>query len=286
MTAPKATSRAPSAEDGYLAAAGDRLAIRRLAQPEDIPRQTTGGTAAPTLLFLHEALGSIGQWKDFPEALVAATGLPGLVYDRRGHGNSEPLTPEPLTLPRPKDYHQTEAAKILPALLDAAGIERAILVGHSDGGTIALLAAAALPRRIAAVVSEAAHVFIEEISRQGIRNAQAAWQRGELGGLERYHGDKTPNLMRAWAETWLNPVFDDWSTEVELAGVTCPVLAIQGVDDHYGSPEQVARICAGVAGPAEPLLLPDCGHTPHREQRDWVLRAIRDFLAEHALLPR
>ena len=275
-----------------LEVAGHRLAARWLA-PEGFDTDSaknpdlasTRSKSQPTLVFLHEALGSIGQWKDFPDALVAATGLPGLVYDRQGHGRSEPLA-APLTLPRPLDYHHREAEQVLPALLDAAGIERAVLIGHSDGGTIALLAAAALPQRIAAVVSEAAHVFVEEISLQGIRDAYAAWQKGGLKGLERYHGDKTSALVRAWAETWLDTAFRDWSTEAELAGVTCPLLAIQGVDDQYGSPEQVARICAGAAGPAEPLLLPDCGHEPHSEQRDWVLRAICDFLTEHALLPR
>lgn len=278
MTAMQATGPRVSAATGELRVAGTKLAIRRLTP--------TGGSAddnadRPALVFLHEALGSIGQWRDVPDALVAATGLPALVYDRQGHGGSDALT-----LPRPPDYHRTEAAEVLPALLDACGIEPAILIGHSDGGTIALLAAALLPQRVAAVVSEAAHVFIEEISLKGIREAQAAWQRGELSGLERYHGDKTEDLVRAWADTWLDPAYRDWSTEAELAGVTCPVLAIQGVGDHYGSPEQVARICAGVAGPAEPLLLPDCGHTPHREQRDWVLSGIQDFLAEHALLAR
>lgn len=259
-------------QDLTLDLAGTRLAVRRLA-PAGAPPP-----GAPSLLFLHEALGSIGQWKDFPEALVAATGLPGVVYDRQGHGGSAPLT-----LPRPHGYHASEAGRVLQ-LMSGLSIGRAVLVGHSDGGTIALLAAGLMPERIAAVVSEAAHVFVEEISRQGIREAFAAWQRGELEGLRKYHGDKTEALVRAWAETWLHPDFAAWSTEDMLDQVSCPVLAIQGVDDHYGSPEQVARICAGVAGPCEPLLLPDCGHTPHREQRDWVLRAIREFLAEHGIV--
>jgi pimeloyl-ACP methyl ester carboxylesterase len=262
------------AEDRTLELAGLRLAVRRLA-PESPPP-----AGAPTLVFLHEALGSIGQWKDFPEALVAATGLPAVVYDRQGHGGSAPLA-----LPRAHGYHATEAGRVLQ-LMSALSIERAVLVGHSDGGTIALLAAGLMPERVAAVISEAAHVFVEEISRQGIREALEAWRRGELAGLRKYHGEKTDDLVRAWADTWLHPDFAAWSSEDMLDQVTAPVLAIQGVADHYGSPEQVARICAGVAGPCAPLLLPECGHTPHREQRDWVLQASVDFLAEHGLLGR
>ena len=286
------TPQRPDRNAEHLDVAGHRLAVRWLA-PEDFDSDSAKAPgpasamprAQPTLVFLHEALGSIEQWKDFPDALVAAAGLPGLLYDRLGHGRSGPLA-APLKPPRPQDNHHREAVQVLPALLDAAGIERAVLIGHSDGGTIALLAAAALPQRIAAVVSEAAHIFLEDVSLQGIREAEVAWKQGDLKGLERYHGDKTSALVRSWVETWLDTANRSWSIETELADITCPLLAIRGVDDRFGSPEQVARLCAGVNGPAEPLLLPDCDHEPHREQRDWVLRAIRDFLAEHDLQPR
>jgi pimeloyl-ACP methyl ester carboxylesterase len=263
---------APNAPES-VEVAGVRLAVRRIAAPPAALAAARPG--APTLVFLHEALGSIGQWKDFPDALCTAAGLPGLVYDREGHGAAAPFA-----APRAAGYHMTEAGRLF-RLLDACGVDRAVLLGHSDGGTIALLAAALMPERVVAVVSEAAHVFVEEISRQGIRDAVAAWEAGRLEGLRKYHGDKTEALVRAWADTWLSPAFAAWSTEDMLGEVACPVLAIQGIDDQYGSPDQVARICAGVAGPAEPLLLPACGHTPHAEQRAWVVDAVRAFLQEH-----
>ena len=253
-------------EDFDVTAAGRRLRARRLGLP--------GSKPAETLVFLHEGLGSIAQWRDVPEALVRATGLPGLVYDRWGFGGSEPLT-----LPRPRSYLEDEAQVALPEVLAACGIERPLLVGHSDGGTIALLYAAAYPERPVACITEAAHVFVEEISLQGIREAMTAFETTDLPArLARYHGDQTETVFRAWAETWTRPDFRDWVMTERLPAITCPVLSIQGQDDHYGSPAQVAAIVEGVSGPAEPLLVPDCGHTPHHEQRETVLAAMAGFV--------
>ena len=254
-------------EDIYLIAAGHRLAARWL---------RPGATPASdhTLVFLHEGLGSIAQWRDFPAALVAATGLPGLVYERWGFGGSEPLV-----LPRPRDYLHREAEQALPEVLAACGIERPVLIGHSDGGSIALLFAAAFPERPAACITEAAHVFVEEVTLAGIREAAALWETTDLKDrLARYHGDRTESVFRGWTETWLRPDFRDWDMTDRLPAITCPLLVIQGEDDEYGTPAQVEAIVAGSGGPAEALLVPDCGHAPHAQQRETVLAAMARFI--------
>lgn len=258
-------------EDETTLAGGHRLAVRRL-----LPGRHNSGAEekAPWLVLLHEGLGSIAQWKDFPQALVEATGLPALVYERWGFGGSDRLV-----LPRPDDYLDREAQETLPAVLAAIGIERPLLVGHSDGATIALLYAAFFPERPLGLVSMAAHVFVEEISLAGIRQAEAAWRTGDLAArLARYHGDKTELVFRGWAETWQRPSFRDWQMLDRLPAIRCPVLALQGLDDHYGSPRQVELIVEGVCGPAEPCLLPACGHAPHLEAPAATLAAIEGFV--------
>jgi pimeloyl-ACP methyl ester carboxylesterase len=229
---------------------------------------------SPCLVFLHEALGSIRLWHDFPEALVAATGLPALVYERLGHGGADPLT-----LPRGLDYLHIEAEQILPAVLDQAGIARAIPIGHSDGGSIALLFAAAFPGRVAAAVTMAAHVFVEAVTVAGVHEAMALYRTTDLPEkLAKYHGANTETLFRAWAETWTSEAFRHWNIEDCLPSIVCPLLALQGADDEYATPAQVHAICRGVRGPATPLLIPDCAHQPQRQQRAAVLVAIAGFM--------
>ncbi|MDJ0608070.1 MAG: alpha/beta hydrolase [Kiloniellales bacterium] len=258
---------ASASEDFSVTADGRRLAVRRLRPPG-------AAAAGPTLVFLHEGLGSIAQWRDFPTALCALTGRPGLVYDRWGFGGSDPVT-----LPRPTDYLEREATGALPAVLEACGIQRPILIGHSDGGTIALLYAAAFPDRPAGCITEAAHVFVEAVTLAGIRQAVAAWDAGELRWrLERYHGDKTESAFRGWAETWLSPAFRNWNIVERLPGITCPLLVMQGADDEYGTPAQVAAIAEGAAGLVETCLLPDCAHIPHLQARDRVLAEMSAFV--------
>ncbi len=250
-----------------IKAAGRELAVQRL-RPD-------GAAAAPTLVFLHEGLGSIALWRDFPTRLCQRLGLPGLVYDRWGHGQSEPLD-------RPRDvrYLHDEAERFLPDLLAATGVTRPVLVGHSDGGTIALLYAARFPDRPAAVVTEAAHVFVEDITVEGIRAAGRAFAGTDLATrLLRYHGTRTHSLFRAWHDRWLSPEFRAWNIEAELGAVRCPVLVLQGAADEYGTPEQVAAIARAVSGDAETALLPGVGHAPHREAGDRVLDLMGDFLA-------
>ncbi len=251
-----------------IQAAGHRIYTERIA-PDEIKR-VTGDT---TLVFLHEGLGSVGQWRDFPSLLCEKTGLPALVYDRWGYGKSDPFT-----LPRLKGYLHDEALLGLPAVLDVCGIGRAILVGHSDGGSIALIYASTRPERVRAVITEAAHVFVENVTLEGIREAVSAYESTDLvKRLARYHGDKTDLVFHGWADTWLSPEFRDWNIEDVLPGVRCPVLVIQGIDDQYGTPAQVNAIARQVSGEATPLLV-KCGHIPHAEARDEVLEEMARFI--------
>lgn len=234
-----------------------------------------GGNAAgdgQVLVFLHEALGCHSMWKRVPTALSEATGLPFLTYDRLGHGRSG-------ALPRPRDerYLEVEAFEILPAVLDACGVVDPILIGHSDGGTIALMHASR--DKVRAVVTEAAHVFVEEVTLEGIRAAVESWHTTDLRDrLARHHGDKTEALFDAWAETWLSERFRSWDIRDCLPGIKAPVLIVQGEDDEYGTVHQVEAIAAGVSGPARPVVIPGCRHIPHRQAADRVLPAIADFI--------
>lgn len=260
------TDADPQAEDLTVSAAGHRLRARWVGPRPD---------EAPTLVFLHEGLGSIRQWREFPAALSAATGCGALLYDRHGYGGSDPLPPP---YERPVDFMHIEARTVLPAILDETGVRQALLVGHSDGGSIALLAAATLDTRIRGVVSEAAHVFVEPESLASIEEAVIAYRAGDLREkLARYHGDTVDSAFYGWANTWLRPEFEAFHIEGYLRAITCPVLAIQGADDAYGTPAQLDMIRAAVGGPVETMLIEDCGHAPHHEASERVLAAMTNF---------
>ena len=253
----------------FIAAGGHRLRALVLAPPA-----RGGQTPLPTLVFLHDALGSIRQWRDFPRALVAATGHAALVFERHGSGFSGPLT-----RPRSRDYLVHEAREVLPAVLAACSIERPLLIGHSDGATIALLYAAAFPDRARALVSIAGHVFVEDLTLQGIRAAQRAYRETDLRErLAKYHGDSVDSLFAGWTDTWLAPGFRDWDITAQLAAIRCPVLVIQGDRDEYGTARQVEAITGGVSGPARAWLVPDCGHAPHLQAPQSVTEGVARFV--------
>ncbi len=256
--------------DCWLTAGGHRVYAAR------IPAGA-GAADLPPIVFLHEGLGAVTMWRDFPARLCAATGRAGLVLDRWGHGRADPLD-GPVRGSRPLDYHARETAALVE-ILDRFEIPRAVLFGHSDGGTIALLAAADAPQRIAACVTEAAHVFVEAVTLAGIREALAAYEAPDSrlrAGLARHHGEeRVDRVFYGWADAWLSPPFAGWEMTGRLAGIRCPVLAIQGLDDQYGTPEQVHAIVAGVSGPAEPLLIAGCGHSPHLDSAPAVMQAVR-----------
>ncbi len=227
----------------------------------------------PVLVFLHEALGSIIQWKSFPEQLCNELELSGIVIERRGHGHSDPLPAEN----RSADYlHQytTETKAVLDALLPLG--TPIILVGHSDGGTIALLYAKHYPKNILGICTMAAHTFVEPETLAGIEPAVEAFKSGKLDGLKRMHGDKTERLFYAWADTWRAPFFRDWDIREEIKGITCHVLAIQGMNDQYGTRAQVDSIAAAAAN-CETCLVPDCGHHPHIEKQEAIISKIRSW---------
>ncbi|WP_400193635.1 alpha/beta fold hydrolase [Hymenobacter sp. B81] len=228
----------------------------------------------PWLVFLHDSLGCIALWRDFPVRLAAATSCHALVYDRRGYGQSAPLGEGP----RPHDYHAAEVPDLW-RVLDLHGIERAVLVGHSDGGTIALQAAALGPERVSGVVTEGAHVFVEEETLAGIRQARQLYQTTDLPArLARYHGPKTEAVFRAWTDTWLRPDFRSWNVEEYLPRVQCPVLVLQGAADEYGTWAQVDAITAQTGGPSRSERLPGVGHTPHKEAPAATLGLMTDFV--------
>lgn len=226
-----------------------------------------------TIIFLHDSLGCTTLWRGFPEQLCRALSLNGVVYDRQGHGMSIPLTNS-----RTLRYLEEEADSLI-ALMDYRGIRRAILFGHSDGGSIALIAAAKYPARIRAVVAEAAHVFVEDITVSAIKQAVQQYEHNDLATkLERYHGAKTDTLFYAWANTWTSDWFYAWNVEYLLPDIQCPVLVIQGTNDEYGSEKQVSAIVNAVTGPASSFMIPSAGHVPHRSHTDAVIKAVREFL--------
>jgi pimeloyl-ACP methyl ester carboxylesterase len=236
-----------------------------------------GPAEAPTLVFLHEGLGCVTTWRDFPAALAEATGLGALVYSRAGYGGSDPVE-----LPRPLSYMHDEGLVHLGQLLDAARVERAILVGHSDGGSIALLHAstpAATPR-VRGLLLEAPHVFVEDLSIRSIELARDEFERGELRArLARHHGANVDVAFRGWNGAWLDPGFRAWDLRGHLSSIGAPVLVVQGADDPYGTLAQVDAIERGVAGRFERCVVPRCGHHPHREQREITLAAMTRFAA-------
>ncbi len=230
---------------------------------------------SPTLVFLHEGLGCAALWRDFPAKLAAATQCSALVYSRSGYGQSDPCP-----LPRPIRFMHYEALEILPDLLEVAGVRDCILIGHSDGGSIALIYAGGTPAiPLRGLITEAAHVFCEDITVHSIEKIGEIYKKGDLRRkLEKYHGANTDCAFLGWNETWLNPDFRNWNLEEYLPGIKVPLLVIQGADDPYGTPAQVQAIASRAGAGAEVLMLPDCGHCPHQEQESATLDAMTRFV--------
>lgn len=229
----------------------------------------------PTLIFLHEGLGSISQWRDFPAQLAAQTGCGALIYSRFGYGGSDPVH-----LPRPLHYMRDEAF-VLTELLERTEVSDHVLVGHSDGGTIALLNAACAARPgLLSVITEAAHVFCEPKTVAAIERARSDFTTRTLRtALVRHHGANTDNAFFGWCDAWLDPAFRNWDIRTELHSIRVPVLALQGADDAYGTELQLDAIRQQAGAGADVRILPQCGHSPHREQQELTLHAMSAFVA-------
>ncbi|CAB3681381.1 alpha/beta fold hydrolase [Paraburkholderia rhynchosiae] len=237
---------------------------------------------APIAVFLHEGLGSIAMWRDWPQSLCERLGMRGLVYSRPGYGLS---TPRPHHVKWPVNFMTDQARDILPALLDALGIdlrerERMWIIGHSDGGSIALLYAALHPDALAGAVAIAPHLFVEDLSVQSIAQTRLLYETTELRSkLSRYHAD-VDSAFYGWNDIWLNPAFRDWSIAAELASIRKPLLAVQGYDDNYGTMAQIDTIPEHVPH-AQLARLDACGHSPHRDAPDRLNEAIAAFVSRH-----
>jgi pimeloyl-ACP methyl ester carboxylesterase len=241
--------------------------------------------AAPLVVFLHEGLGSVAMWKDYPQRLCDAGDFRGLVYSRAGYGRS---TPRPAAERWPVAFMHAQARDVLPRLLATLGVDagrsKPWLFGHSDGGSIALIYAATFPRAVGGVIAAAPHIFVEDISVASIAAARDAYRTTDLRKkLARYHDD-VDSAFWGWNDVWLDPRFRTWSIEALLPRLQCPILAVQGEDDEYGTLAQVEGIRRHVPG-TELVVLRDCGHSPHRDQPAALTHAVTDFIGRHALAP-
>ncbi|HYW92926.1 MAG TPA: alpha/beta hydrolase [Gammaproteobacteria bacterium] len=254
--------------DEFLVVDGVSLEARRVGPPPD---------EAPTLVMLHEGLGCAWMWKDFPQRLSRATGWGVLAYSRAGYGASDPVP-----LPRPLTYMHTEGLQILPRLLDAAGIRQAVLLGHSDGASIALINAGGVPDpRVIGGILMAPHVFNEDLTVSSIEAAREAYRNSNLRErLARYHGDNVDTAFWGWNEAWLDPGFRAWNIEEYLPDIAIPLVLIQGRQDPYGTAAQIEAIERQAGGEVRTVWLDDCGHSPQRDRPEATLEAVDSFLPD------
>lgn len=258
----------PASHDLWIPTPHGRLFARAWPQESDL---------APIILF-HDSIGSVELWRSFPESLAAATGRMVVAYDRLGFGKSDVRTDR---LTPQFDFVAAEAAVNLPLIRDTLEIDDFVVMGHSIGGAMAVHCAAAYPDDCVALITESAQCFIEERTLQGIRAAKVEFQReGQLDRLARYHGDKARWVLEAWTETWLSPDFHDWTLNGILPSVACPVLAIHGEDDEYGSPVHAEHIVDTVTGEASAAILPGHKHFPHRENEEAIVEMIAGYLED------
>jgi pimeloyl-ACP methyl ester carboxylesterase len=252
------------ADQGFLDIGPQRLEYHMIGPRAD---------AAPTLVLLHDGLGCVGMWDDFPDRLAAATGAGVFVYSRAGYGQSSPVT-----LPRPLSYMHDEALQVLPALLERIGFRRGLLIGHSDGASIATIYAGSVQdHRIRGLVLIAPHFFTEDVGIAAITRARAAYTESDLRAkLARWHADPD-NAFSGWSEAWLNPEFRRWDITDSLAYIRVPILIVQGEDDRHGTVRQIETAQEECYCPVEVVLVEGAGHSPQREAPDQTFRAVADF---------
>lgn len=269
----------PAVDEAWVTVQGGRLYARRWL-PAAGAAAAVGPAAAAPLLLLHDSLGCVAAWRDFPAALAARTGRAVIAYDRLGFGRSDPATG-----PLSPAFIRAEADHHLAALCAAFGLQRYVAFGHSVGGAMAVHCAADRPA-CAALVTASAQAFVEPRTLDGIRAAAARFRDPERRArLARLHGERAAWVLAAWIETWLDPGFAGWTLAPVLPRVRCPVLALHGDADEYGSTRHAEAIVSGVAGPARLAVLAGIGHFPHRECEDAVLAQVAGFLAAPAPAP-
>lgn len=242
-----------------------------------------GPADAPTIIFLHEGLGCAGMWRDFPDRVAAATGCGALVYSRLGYGASDPVIG-----PRPVRFMHDEALDVLPAVIQRFQLQDVVLFGHSDGASISIIYTgskiASGIGNVRALVLEAPHVFVEPVCVESIARMEEAYGTTDLRQrLARRHGENTDSMFRTWTDVWLRSEFLRWNIEEYLSAIDSPVLVVQGEDDEYGTIRQVEAVVSQVRGPAESLVLPRCGHSPHKDRPDRVLDAAAGFIRRSLL---
>lgn len=224
------------------------------------------------LVFLHDALGSISTWGSFPEELCKSTGLNGLVYDRIGHGKSGPLQQ-----PHKKGYLEWQAMFSLSAVLQEFNISKPFFIGHSDGGTVALIHASHY--QAVGIVAESAHIYVEPLTQEGVHLVyNSADETGLIDKLERHHGEKTKELLENWGGVWTSEGFENWNIQDLLPQISTPTLVIQGADDPFASAQHHRDIVESIQGPVQELWIENCGHIPHKEHKDLVLNAMSEFI--------
>lgn len=255
-----------TAEGGMLTAGGKRLEYRCLGPSPD---------AAPTIVMLHEGLGCVALWRDFPEKVAAATGLGVFVFSRAGYGRSDPAE-----LPRPLDFMTREAVGVLPEVLDRIGLRQGILLGHSDGATIAAIYGGRVPdSRLRGLILMAPHFFTEPMGLAEIAKTREVYETTDMGQkMAKYHRDPD-NAFRGWNDTWLHPDFEAWNVAEVIDQLRVPVLAIQGRDDQYGTPAQIEEIEKRLRAPLDISIIDDCRHSPQFEQPEKTLAAVAEFTA-------
>jgi pimeloyl-ACP methyl ester carboxylesterase len=229
----------------------------------------------PVLVFLHEGLGCSEQWKNFPEQMSSELNLAAFVYDRYGYGKSQKIAE-----PREIDYLEKEASDYMPELFRKTGLDnyKKIIFGHSDGGSIAIVYASLFPNDTLAIITEAAHVFIDEITEKGLQEAHHLYYNTDFREkLRKYHGSNTETMAEAWLSLWLRPEMLNWNIEHYITGITCPVLAIQGTDDNFGNYSQLESRHSKSLGKSEILYIQNCGHIPHHQARDTVMKKSIEF---------
>jgi pimeloyl-ACP methyl ester carboxylesterase len=254
--------------DSYVAVPGGKLFVRRWSFEK---------SEQPPIILLHDSLGCVDLWRDFPVALANATSRSIIAYDRLGFGKSTPRIAPPSF-----DFITEEAEIYFPAILRTLGLNRFVLFGYSVGGGMSVVIASRFQNECEAVIIESAQAFVEPHTIAGLRAAKEQFSNpAHFARLEKWHGERARWVLDAWIETWLSPEFQDWNLDEHLRKITCPVLAIHGDRDEYGSEEFPRRIAGLVVGPSEMEIMKDCGHMPHREKEEEVLRLTASFLDRH-----